>query len=364
MSDLPDLDPSLVDKPSVLHAKLLEAHINADLEAQKATAVSAVEAQKATAASQLEDKKADLAIKKAKEDRSLAEAKEENDGDLAFESAERAKDLELRGLYHQKIMEISGAGIERSRDSAKFVQTAAAGLITAYAVLLGLVFSAKDRPLPLRGIYAATFLGLAIGLAVAYLAFLEEPEPADAYQPGASRAETELARTAAFVDWVNGAIANRRSALRASVIAFGFGIAFIPAPFVGATGGSATTAAGATTPPSIPRDVPLPIEADAKRLFGSQVDAYLAAVNESKASGGAKISIESCSGYDELFNACAWTTDAGVERSFRRLAALAVVLVVLVPAGFFLSERSSRRTPNSSARSVQTKEQTTDITIV
>jgi hypothetical protein len=322
MPHLPDLDPDLVDKPSTLHSKLLDGRIN-----------SALEAQKARATSSLEDHKA-----------KLADDKSETDADLAAEAAERTKELELRGLYHQKIMEITAGAIDRARDSAKFVQTAAAALMTAYAALLALVFSAKDRPLPLRGVYAAVYLGLAIALAVAYLAFIKQADPIETYQPRFSPAETQLARSAAFIDWVNSSVSNRRNALRASVVAFAFGIAFIPAPFVGGTGGSSTTATAAPTPPSIPREVPQAIAADATRLFSTQVETYLAAVKEGKANADAPASspVKSCSGNLEVLNACAWTTDAAVERSFRRLAAFALVLVIAVPLGFTLYEKATK----------------------
>jgi hypothetical protein len=143
------------------------------------------------------------------------------------------------------------------------------------------------------------------------------------------------------------AVGNRRSALRASVIAFAFGIAFIPAAFVGATGGSATTAAAQPTPPSIPERVPAAIADDAARLFRYQVDAYFAEHEESAADvassgNGAPTPVTACSGYGQLFTSCAWTTDTGVERSFRRFAVLGLILVVLIPSAFAGYEKWTR----------------------
>lgn len=328
MTALPDLDTGAIG-PAKLHEALLAARLTMDLEAEKAKAIVALEGQKE-----------DIARAKARLDRRLAERKEDSDASVAAETAERTKELELRGLYHQKITEVVAGAIDRARDSAKFVQTAAAALITVYVALLGLVFSAKDRPLPLRGAYAAAYLGLAIALAVAYLAFLKPTPAVDGYEPKETIAETQLARTAAFIDWINSGVANRRGALRCSVVAFGIGIAFIPAPFVGATGGTAATATAETTPPSIPRAVPAPIADDATRLFKHQVDTYLSAVAEQRAGAGTdEKPVTSCTGYGDIPHACAWTTEKGVERSFRRLAALSLLVVLGIPLLFAIYEK-------------------------
>lgn len=221
--------------------------------------------------------------------------------------------------------------------------------MTAYAVLLGLVFAAKENPLPLRGVYAAAFMGLAIACAVAYLAFLKQGAPIEAYVPKRSRAETQLVRTVAFIDWVNSGVANRRNALRASVVAFAAGVVFIPAAFIGATGGSSNTATATPTPPSIPRDVPQPVADAAVRLFNTQVETYLAAVDRTKSDSTAARSekVESCTGYFQLWESCAWTTEAGVERSFRRLALVALLFVIAVPLVVSFYERLGSRSVGS-----------------
>jgi hypothetical protein len=322
MASTPPFNPAGLD-PEKLQEKLLDAISNIELEQEKGR----------------------IAADKARLDRGFAAEKEENDADLAAEEAERTKDLELRGLFHQKIMEVAGGAIDRARDSAKFVQTAAAALMTAYAALLGLVFSASGRPLPLRGVYAAVFLGLAIALAVAYLAFIKRGQAVEAYQPDVSYATTELARTQSLIDWVNASVANRRNAMRAGVVAFALGVAFIPAAFVGATGGSASTATAQPTAPTIPRSVPGAVSGDAARLFKDQVDRYLAAVREqtaAKATAAAAKPTVACSGFGDLFKACAWTTENGVERSFRRLFYLGILVLILIPIAVTLYERQKR----------------------
>jgi hypothetical protein len=178
MTDLPDLDPSQIESAK-LHEKLLDARTTSDLETQKAQSASDLETQKAVAA-----------VTQAIADNTIAVVKAESDADLEAEASERTKELELRGKYHEEMIKIAGGAIDRSRDSAKFVQTAAAAILTAYAALLGLVFSAEGRPLPVRGVYAAVFLGLAVALAVAYLAFVKDTKPVKAYEPRASIGST------------------------------------------------------------------------------------------------------------------------------------------------------------------------------
>ncbi|HWM19950.1 MAG TPA: hypothetical protein VNO51_09695, partial [Ilumatobacteraceae bacterium] len=253
--------------------------------------------------------------------------------ELAAESADAAQDRELRTLFHTKITDVASGAIDRSRDSAKFVQAAAAALMGAYTALLGLVFSVTGRTLPLRGVYSAVFLGVAIAMAVAYLAFLRQRSAINAYEPSTSLAETQLRRTSNFVEWMNAAVASGAWALRAAVIAFGIGVAFIPAAFVGPTSPSAPTA-GAPEPPSIPAAVPEAIEEPALRLFEYEVDKYLASVEVTDPESPTAADVDTCSDVLSPFRSCGWTTETAVERSFRWLvlySVLAISAVAILP---------------------------------
>jgi hypothetical protein len=286
----------------------------------------------------------------------LAAEKADLDDQLAQESAAADHDREHRTLVHTAMVEVAKAGIDRSRDSAKFVQTAAAALMGAYTGLLALVFSVTGRQLPFRGVYAATFLGAAIAFAVGYLAFLYRSGTVDGYRPAPSIVETQLRRTANFVEWTNAAVTRRAWALRASVLAFGVGVAFIPAAFVGPTS-AATPTAGAPEPPAIPERVPAALEEPARRLFEHQVDAYFEALGTAapaveRGSGnpglgrgrpdgmpgppGAGAGTDGADGTEAdddgcpfgLVRSCGWRTEDDVERNFRWLALVGLAVVV------------------------------------
>ena len=63
---------------------------------------------------------------------------------------------------------------------------------------------------------------VAVALAVAYLAFLRQTPATESYRPMATLMQTQMAQTATFIDWVNSSVRNRRSVLRASVVASGW----------------------------------------------------------------------------------------------------------------------------------------------
>jgi hypothetical protein len=303
MPALPDPDPSKLT-PDALHGKLVDRQVQLDVE----------------------DLKASLAETKAEEDHRRTSEQGASESEEAIDKADLDKELELRGAYHQKIAEVAAGATERGRDSAKYVQTAAAALMGAYVALLGIVFSVTGEPLPLRGVYSSFFLALSIALAIAYLAYITRGDKSAAYEPGPTLAETQIKRTAAFVKWANAGAAKRRSALRASVAAFAFGVAFIPAAFIGPA--VETVTATPPSPPAIPSDVPDAIAEDATRLFREQVDAYFAALEPSPLSATA---LTSCTGWLDIRKTCGWATEIDVERSFRRLAIVGLALVILIP---------------------------------
>jgi uncharacterized membrane protein HdeD (DUF308 family) len=214
-------------------------------------------------------------------------AKLQKEHELALDLAEDAAvtdlqksswqaEFELGKLFHETIAEVSKGSIERSRDSAKYVQTAAAAIAALYSGLLGLVFSVTDNPLPVRGVYAAVFLGLAIALATAYLAFLTKPRPPSLYAGGASQTEMQLNRTGYLTQWINATVQDRRWAIRASVLSLAIGVAFIAAPFVATSRPVAIPDPPAA--PAIPAEIAAPISDDAARLFHAQLQGYEGAV--------------------------------------------------------------------------------------
>ncbi len=126
------------------------------------------------------------------------------------EVATRASEAELSKLYHTTIVEISKGSVERARDSAKYIQTAAAAIAALYTALLGLVFSVTDHPLPVRGVYAVAFLGLAIAFATAYLAFVKHGGDTVGYANAGNLDARQQGRTFFLVRWINTVVRNRR----------------------------------------------------------------------------------------------------------------------------------------------------------
>jgi hypothetical protein len=205
----------------------------------------------------------------------------------ALDSAEDAAVTELQkarweaefGLtkqFHEKIAELAGGSIERSRDSAKYVQTAAAWIATLYTGLLALVFSVTENPLPLRGVYAAGFLGLAVALAAAYLAFIGNPGKLRMYEGGASLTEQQMNRTGFLVKWINASVRDRRWAIRASVVCLAIGVAFIPVAFVADSKPAPVPDLPAA--PTIPGTIAEQVGTPAAELFEAQLGGYEAAI--------------------------------------------------------------------------------------
>jgi hypothetical protein len=193
----------------------------------------------------------------------------------SLRALEHETEAELAKLFHTTVSDVARGSIDRSRDSAKYVQTASAAIAALYTGLLGLVFSVTDHPLPVRGVYAGVFLGLSVALATAYLAFITRPGAPTRHAAGGSLSELALLRTGYLTRWVNATVHHRRYALRASVLSLGLGVAFVPAPFVAAERAPAIPAA--PTAPAIPQAIAPDVAADAQILFREQVAGYTAA---------------------------------------------------------------------------------------
>jgi hypothetical protein len=189
-----------------------------------------------------------------------------------LQKSELESEFALSKLFHEKLAEVATGSVERSRDSAKYIQTAAAAIASLYTGLLALVFSVTDHPLPLRGAFAAFFLGLAVALSAAYLAFITSPPKMKLFAAGASLTERQLNRTGFLIRWVNAAVGNRRWAIRASVLCLAFGVAFIPAAFLSSHRPAPVPAA--PTAPSIPGEVASVLTGPALKLFNAQVGSF------------------------------------------------------------------------------------------
>lgn len=171
--------------------------------------------------------------------------------DAETRKADQAAGLDGMKALHAAMLETAKGAIERSRQAAEAARTAAAAVGTIYAAVLALAFSV-DKPLPPRGVIPAIFLGLAIVLATAFVGWLPKTiEDSEATWPIPTGDVTEDQRTHTemFILWVKGASLRRRRFLHGSILALGFGIAFLPMPFLSLGADNAPTAADAGPTP-------------------------------------------------------------------------------------------------------------------
>jgi prepilin signal peptidase PulO-like enzyme (type II secretory pathway) len=151
------------------------------------------------------------------------------DQDVASEAGRN----DIDKLFQQSVLDVAQGGVDRSRSAAQFVQQAAAAIVTLYAGILAVSFSATGRVLPIRGIFPAFFLALSIATATAYVAFMTSPRPFP-IQPlaGQTVPERMMWRVATYLQFVGEYVNRRASWLRASVVSLAVGVLFLPAPFV------------------------------------------------------------------------------------------------------------------------------------
>jgi hypothetical protein len=133
---------------------------------------------------------------------------------------------------HEHLAGLVKASIDRAREGAKFVETAAAGLGTIYTGIAAFAFAAANTPLPGRGIYAAVFLGIAVVAAAFYLAFIDSIDPIGRVEYRGSRAEDQWRRTEYLGAWTRAVVRRRAWALRTAVFALAFGVIFMPFAFL------------------------------------------------------------------------------------------------------------------------------------
>jgi hypothetical protein len=182
--------------------------------------------------------------------------KKRTDAEIDRAKAERAVDLAVEQAYYQAVIDVAKGAIDRSRASAEVVQKAAAAIVTLYTGILALAFAANAHPLPFRALFAALFLGLAVALSTAFLAYLPEPHAGDngtTAEPEPSDVSESNKTVATFVLWTRAAAIDRAYPLRASVLALAAALLFLPAPFV--QKGSAQTPAPKINWPGAPTEV-------------------------------------------------------------------------------------------------------------
>lgn len=160
--------------------------------------------------------------------------KQRAESEQATSQAEAQAELDTKTEYYKSIFEVAKGSVDRARSGAQSVQTVAGTIVTLYTGLLAVTFAAASRPLPPRGVVPAVLLGVSVVLSTGYLAYLRSSDDREVAAPAAtsSRRSAELARARSFIRWTRSAATKRSYWLRASVLAFGFAIMLLPAPFV------------------------------------------------------------------------------------------------------------------------------------
>lgn len=134
-------------------------------------------------------------------------------------------------------LDVAKSAIDRAQSRAQFIQTAAAAISTAYAAFLALSFkvdstSPTAQPLPVQGVLATVFLGLAIALATVYLAYLTKHDPVAGLAAAPSLGEYQARRVVAFIQWVTVPILSRVYFLHAAVVSLAVGVALLPVAYL------------------------------------------------------------------------------------------------------------------------------------
>lgn len=175
---------------------------------------------------------------------------------LARLQADEDARLALEKAFVDGVIEVAKGSVDRARASAETVQKSAAAIATIYTAVLGVTFSVTDRPLPSRGMVPALLLGGAIVLSTVYLAYLTRPSDDVDDVERRDDAHSTLAEVVGkYVLWTRTGTMERRHWVRASVLALGFGLLFLPAPFVTFQGAKAGPTAAAPAWPAAPTGV-------------------------------------------------------------------------------------------------------------
>jgi hypothetical protein len=135
--------------------------------------------------------------------------------------------------FTARMYDVAYSGLDRAKTAAQIVQTASTAIATIYAALLGIVFSTSGTQLPLRGVIAPIFLGLAVVLSTYYVAWIQPSrKQITGLQLGGGWETEGLARVQFFTSYVNHSIARRSIAQRMSIIALGVGLVTLALPFI------------------------------------------------------------------------------------------------------------------------------------
>jgi hypothetical protein len=146
-----------------------------------------------------------------------------------------AFDLESAAKLHAGLVEIAKTAYERSRAAGQMVQVASSAVATVYTGVLALVFSAKDRPMPLIGILPSIFLAISIVAATIYVSYLLPHAGKEIPLAPSPPVRASLER-AQILESVYVRLARSRSyVLHVANVALGFAVINLPVAFISPT---------------------------------------------------------------------------------------------------------------------------------
>ncbi len=164
----------------------------------------------------------------------------------AWKTAQRAENTSRRVVLdaadfdnlkemHSHFYTLASGSLERSKFAAETIQKASAAIAVLYTGVLAYVFSVTDNPLPVRGILAPAFLGVAVVLSSIYLTYVVAPRTID---PAWSLTSTALeqrsyVRLNAFINETRAIVTRQIGLLGSALAALFVGLAYIALPFVG-----------------------------------------------------------------------------------------------------------------------------------
>jgi hypothetical protein len=200
--------------------------------------------------------------------------------------------------YFAAVLEIEKGAIDRSRSAADLVQKAATAIGGLYTGVVGISFSVTAKPLPPQGFIPAIFLGLAIAMSTAYVAYVSKPSDVELDPLHTSPPMRMQARINNFFSIVSSAVQRRGYWIRASVVALGVGVFTLPAPFLSTPTFGMQSSQANTNPAQVDLDTeypwPTPPTASSPRgtilqsiLYKAQVEEVAAKRKEAKAAPAA-----------------------------------------------------------------------------
>lgn len=159
----------------------------------------------------------------------------------AQSDADRANERALFKSVHDAYISVASDSLQRALQRGTFVVTAASAVVTLYTGILGVRFATGkgNQLIPACCLIPALYLGAAIALSAAYVAFLKNTTVNIALLPSGIGVDVAEACLRTFIFWTTSAVLNRSWAIRSAIGALALGAATLPLPFLSISDGAA-----------------------------------------------------------------------------------------------------------------------------